>query len=353
MKQTKRKKNYVISCIAKEFRFLWVYYVVAAFFVFGFIIYFAISSEGAAFGLSNITTQAQLEKFFAHPNNTGRLHADSVYDVGQQVELTGKEKKNFSFQVGGAYVETPSITVSTYNKTYDIYVATLQDSVVIVLFGDIFRKDWAGLQYCDVIEIYSEDIGEKQKLVDEMKQAYPDFFGQFKSVYVAKGDYTTDLLTPGVVILAVFLLLAAVLYGFPYLYPIQRISYMGRQIAKLAKAEGRSFKEMCERLNEYEDRALYKNGLEMLSERYVVIRETKKLVTQTQERMKIYSLDGTYGAPYIENITIMSGMYPDEMNDIHVMTVKENERKVCCMTVHKTRQEVEEILAQMGFREIT
>lgn len=345
-----KKRKYVISCMAKEFHFLWIPYVVTAFFVFGFIIYFAVSSEGASVGLSNITTQAQLEEFFAHSNNTGRLHADSVYDTGRQVELTGKEKKNFSFQVGGAYVETPSITVSTYNKTYDIYAATLQDSVVIVLFGDIFRKNRAGLQYCDVIEIYSEDIGEKQKLVDEMKQAYPVFFEHFKSVYVAKGDYTTDLLMPGIVILAVFLLLAAVLYVFPYLYPIQRITYMGKQIARFAKAEGRTFKEMCERLNEYGDRALYKNGLEMLSSRYVVIREPKRLVSQTKERMKIYALDGTYGVPYVENITIMNSRYPDEMNDINITT---GERKHYYMTVHKTRQEVKEILAQMGFREMT
>ncbi len=350
MKQTKRKKNYVISCIAKEFRFLWMYYVIAAFFVFGFIIYFSFETNGTALGLSNITTSVQLETFFARSNSQGRLHPDSVYATGLQVDLTERNEKNLNFQVGGAYVETPSVTLSTYDRTYDIYAATLEDSVVIVLAGYVLNQSQADLRYCDVIELHNEDIGGWKKLVDGLTEEYPDFFGQFRYIYVAKGGHPKNYLKSYSIILVIFVLAAALLYGFPYIYPIQKVTYMGKQIAKFAKAEGRPFKELCERLNEYGDRALYKNGLEILSARYVIIREPKRLISQTQERMKIYSLDAAYGVPYIENITIMNSMYPDEMNDIQIMT---GERKHYYMTVHKTRQEVEEILAQMGFREIT
>lgn len=341
----KRKKKYVVSCIAKEFNFLWAYYWVAAFFVFGFLIYRSIHSNGAVLGLSNIRNTAQLEKFFTYSDSTGRLHADWIAETGLQVDLTGTDDRRFSFQVGGAYVETPPVTFSTYKKTYDIYIATLEDNVVVVLFGDIFKKDWAGLQYCDVIEIYSDDIGGKQYLIDGLKENYPDFFRKYNHVYVAKGDYPSDFLRPVAVILLVFLLLAAVLFTLPRFYPIQKFSHLGRQITKFAKAEGRTFKEMCERLNEYGDRAFYRNGLEVLSERYVVTRERGKIVAQTQERMNIFSLSGTYGVPYIQRITIVDGDYPDEMNDIHIVT---DTGKRYGMTIHRTRQEVEEILAQMG-----
>lgn len=345
-----KKRKYVISCMAKEFHFLWMYYVIVAFLVFGFIIYFSFETNGTALGLANITNAEQLEKFFAHSDNQGRIHPDSVFATGLQVDLTERNEKNLSFQVGGAYVETPSVTLSTYDRTYDIYAATLEDSVVIVLAGFVFNQSQADLRHCDVIELHNENIGGWQNLVDGLTQAYPDFFGQFRNIYVAKGGHPENYSKSYTIILMIFVLAAVLLYAFPYLYPIQRITYMGKQIARFAKAEGRTFKEMCERLNEYGDRALYKNGLEMLSSRYVVIREPKRLVSQTQEQMKIYALDGTYGVPYVENITIMNSRYPDEMNDINITT---GERKHYYMTVHKTRQEVEELLAQMGFREMT
>lgn len=346
----KRKKKYVISCIAKELSFLWIPYVVAAFFVFGFNIYYSFETNGTVLGLSNITTSVQLETFFARPNSQGRLHPDSVFATGLQVDLTERNEKNLNFQVGGAYVETPSVTLSTYDRTYDIYAAALEDSVVIVLAGYILNESQEDLRHYDVITLYHEDIGGWQRIVDELMEIYPDFFGQFQHIYVAKGGYPENYLELYGIIAAVFVLVAALLYTFPYFYPVQKLSYMGKQIKKFAKAEGRTFKELCERLNEYGDRALYKNGLEILSARYVVIREPKRLISQTQERMKIYSLDAAYGVPYIENIIIMNSMYPDEMNDIQIKT---GERKHYYMTVHKTRQEVEEILAQMGFREIT
>ncbi|MCM1467534.1 MAG: hypothetical protein NC086_05250 [Alistipes sp.] len=346
----KRKKKYVTACIAKEFRSLWIMYVAIAFLVFGFLIYYSLERDGTVLGLSNITTSGQLEKFFMRSDNRGRLHADSVFTTGLQVDLTESEKRNLNFQVGGAYVETPSITVSTYDRTYDIYAAVLDDSVVIVLAGYILNQSQAGLQYCDVIELNNEDIGGKQKLIDALIQEYPDFFGQFRHIYLAKGRYPENLLKPIAVILAIFVLAAALLYGLPYFYPVRKFSYIGRQITKLAKAEGRTFKEMCERLNEYADGAFYKNGLELLSARYVVLMERSRPVMGTQERMKVYSLDSRYEVPYIRNITIMDSTYPDEMNDVNITT---DERKHHHLTVHKTRQEVEDILAKMGFSEIT
>ena len=64
-KDTKKKKNYIVSCICSEFRFLWMLLIVAAFFVFGFFLLNIFSSNGAVLGLSDIKTAAQLERFFA------------------------------------------------------------------------------------------------------------------------------------------------------------------------------------------------------------------------------------------------------------------------------------------------
>lgn len=342
----KRKKKYVVSCVAKEFGFLWTIYYTAALFVFGWLIFLVINSNGAVLGLSNIKDTQKLEKFFTNSDSTGRLHADYVLETGLQVDLTGNNNTRFSFQVGGAYVETPSITVSTYNKTYDIYLASLEDSLVVVLFGDIFRKDWAGLQYCDVIEIYSEDIGGKQSLIDGLKERYPDFFGRYTHIYVAKGDYPTDFLKPVMAAALAFLVTAALLSGLPHLYPIQKVSYLGRQIAKLAKAEGRTFKEICARLNAYGEAPLYRNGLEMLSEKYVVVGDKKQVFVMTQERMNICPLADTYGVPYVQRVTVANSLYPDEMNDILMVT---NTGKYYHMTIHRTREDVDGIIARMGF----
>lgn len=346
--QNGEKKNYVVSCIRTEFSFCWVIYVVAAFFVFGFLLLMLYTTKGTAYGLSNIKNTTQLEKFLSEPDNSGRLYADFILPTNLQVNTTTANEKTLGFQLGGAYVETPSFTVSTYDKTYDIYFAALEDNLLIVLFGDILKKDKPGLDKCKTIDIYNHPM-DTSRLINDLKLNNPEFFSLYKRVYIVTGDYPVSFIKPAVIALSLFVLAALLLRFLPYLYPIQRLSYFGRQIAAAAKAEGRTFKEMRERINEYAQSAYYKNGTELITGRYLILQNkktSKVLMTEFGDQLHLYAVSDTYGGPYIQSMTVIDGSYPDEMNDIAVTT---SDGKRYRMTIHQGKEDVEALLGKLGF----
>lgn len=345
-KREKKKKNYTVSCISSEFVFFWTLYFVAALFIFGFLIWYSFSSNGTVLGLSNIKTTAQLEKFFTETDKSGRLCADSVLSTGLQVDLTESSNKGLGVQIGGAYVETPSFTVSTYDKTYDIYFAPLEKNLLIVLSGDIFAKGKLGLDTYKSIFISSTPIGGAHLLIDELKEQIPQFFSLYEHVYVVKGGRPVSIVKPSIIILSVFILLAAVLFLLPRLSPLQRLSRFGRQISAAAKAEGRTFKEMCKRLDEYSEHAYYRNGNQILSGRYIILKDTAGVFMNMGEQMKLYFTSDRYGEPFIRNITMNKSDYPDEMNDI-ILTASNG--KSHRLTIHQPMEDVAGILGQLGF----
>ncbi len=345
-KDTKKRKNYIVSCIRPEFRFLWMILIVAAFFVFGFFLLRVFSSNGAVLGLSDIKTTAQLERFFATPDNSGRLYADTILDTGLKVSLTESSEKNFNLQIGGAYLESPSFTVSTYDKEYDIYLAPLEDNLLIVLFGNILAKGKPGLHTCESISIYNTPIGGTHLLVKDLGEKAPEFFSRSKNIYVVKGDYPESIIKPLLIALSVFLLLAAVFYALPRLSLLQRFSHFGRQVSAAAKAEGRSFREMCRRLDEYAKTADYRNGNQLLTGRYIIVKSPAPTFMNTGERMDLYAASESYGSPFIRSITMQKSDYPEEMNDI-VLTA--NNGAYYRLTIHQPREEVARLVRQLGF----
>lgn len=345
-KRHKEKKNYVVSCIRSEFTFLWIILVVAALFVFGFFLLRLFSSNGAVLGLSNIKTTAQLERFFAKPDNSGRLYADTILDTGLKVSLTESNEKNFNIQIGGAYLESPSFTVSTYDKDYDIYLAPLEDSLLIVLFGNILAKGKPGLNTCESISIYNTPIGGTHLLVKDLGEKAPGFFSQYKNIYVVKGDYPENIAKPLLIALSAFFLLAAVFFALPRLSLLQRFSHFGRQVSAAAKAEGRTFREMCRRLSEYAETAYYRNGNQILTGRYIIVKSTAHMFMDTGERMDLYAASESYGSPFIRGITVENGNYPEEMNDILLAASNGTYHR---LTIHQPREEVAGLVRQLGF----
>lgn len=345
-KDAKRKKNYVVSCICPEFRFLWMILIVAAFFVFGFFLLNISSSNGAVLGLSDIKTTAQLERFFERADNSGRLYADTILDTGLKVSLTESEEKNFNLRIGGAYLESPSFTVSTYDKEYDIYLAPLEDNLLIVLFGDILAKGKPGLDTCESISIYNTPIGGSHLLVKDLGEKAPEFFNQYKNIYVVKGGYPMSIVKPLLIALSVFFLLAAVFFALPRLSLLQRFSHFGRQVSAAAKAEGRSFREMCRRLDEYAEAAYYRNGNQILTGRYIIVKSMAHMFMNTGEKMDLYSASESYGSPFIRGITVEQSDYPEEMNDILLAASNGTYHR---LTIHQPKEEVAGLVRQLGF----
>ena len=348
MKQNKtsKKRNYIISCISSEFSFLWIIYIVAALFFFGFFIFLSVSSNGAVFGFSDIKNGSQLEKFLTKAEHSGILYADSILNTNLQVTLTESTEKGFNVQMNGAYWESPSFTVSTYDRVYDIYLASLEDSLLIVLYGDIFTKEGPGLDTCESISIDNTHIEGTRLLVDGLKERNPEFFSRYEHIYVVKGDYPMSLAKPFCIALSVFLMLAVVLFFLPRLTPLQRLSHFGRQVSATAKAERRTFREMCILLNEYAEASRYRNGNQILTERYMILRSMAPMFMDVGERMDLYAASESYGKPFIRSITIEKGGYPEEMNDILIAA---SNGKYHRLTIHQPREAVAALIRQLGF----
>lgn len=329
----KKKHNIVKKWVREEMGFFLGGMIGIGILFLTVMIYLAFSTNGTTLGMSAIRNTAQLEKMLSHTEGRGRLYADEVINTHLQVDLTESEKRNLSFTVGGAYVETPSVSISSYDVTYNIYLAVLENNLLIVLVNA--RSSIDGLEK---IDIWNEQISGKAYFIEELKKADPDFFEGFDNIYVLKGGYPENYTKSYIIILAVGTAVLVFLLLLPSIPLFQRISHVGRNIATLAENEGRTFKEMCKRINKEAENPLYANGSQIITYRY----------------FSYSSSGGVYGGnkinilpvSQIRKISILSGDYEEEMNDIQVAM---NDGHYYRLTIHRRREEVEDMVRRLGY----
>lgn len=334
----KRKKNIVTKWVFDEFfNFIFCFTAVIILYL-GMLAYVALSPTNTAGFISSVKNTDDLEKLVSQSGRSGRLYADGIMNTGFHVELTETEYRNFGFNVGGAYVQTPDIPVSSYDRMYNIYFAVLDDiNIIIVLVNN--RENIDGL---DVIDIYNKSIDGKTKadLISEFENIWPGVFSAsaYEHVYVLIGGYP-EKDNSVCYNFMIGILIIALLFLTPSIPAVQKFSYVGRQISGISKDESISFKKMCDKINEYVSKPLYKNGNQYFTKKYLF------LYTLHSDGREVKKID-IIPVSEIKKMSVLNETSEEAMYDVRIVT---HDDKLYHITIHLEIDEVGYILAALGF----
>lgn len=331
----KRKKNIVAKWVFDEF-FNYIFCVTVMIILLLIMLsVVALSKTNTVGFVSSVKTSADLERLVSQSGRSGRLYADGIMNPGYQIELTETNYRNFGVNVGGVYVQTPDIAVSSYDIMYNIYLAALDDNIIIVLVN--VRDNIEGL---GVIDIYNKSIeGEtKAGIIQECENIWHFSASSYEHVYVLIGrapenDFSFYYNFVSGILIIVLLFMA------PSIPAVWRFSYVGRQILRLSKAEGISFKKMCGSINEYVSKPLYKNGNQYFTQKYLF------LYTLHSDGRAVKKID-IIPVSQIRKMSVLNEASEEVMYDVRIVT---HDDRLYHITMYLERDEVGYILSALGF----
>lgn len=297
-----------------------------------------LSSGGTRFGFSSIRDEASLEKFVENAERGGRLYPDAIVNSGYSIQLAERENKNISYSVGGVSVDVPAGEWfrSEYEINYNMFFAPLDESMVCVLIhadsNSVYQyKDISGM---NAVDIQSDSIGGSAKLIMELRASVPEL-AAYKNIYILKGyqaeKHAAYLEIPAAAFLG-FLLLWQLAIRVPFL---QGFSRTGRRMRGLAGKTGVSYRELMERIRKEIAQALYRNGNQYLTRKYLILNAS-------------YSGDESKGVDIIpvEEVTQMRIVENGEAEDMNELQIQTNKRRYR-LTVYMNRQALQGILDEL------